>query len=73
MTKKPAPSVTLPKVRALLKAADIGQYDLIKAGIGSHSAQKLMGKVPGEVSVAVLEKALALAGKELTTRRKPIA
>jgi hypothetical protein len=64
-------SKTLDHVRALLDKHGIRQIDLVRAGIGAVPARKLLGKMPGEVSIAVVERALVLIRRELTTRRPP--
>ena len=61
---------TLDRIRALLGEHGIRQIDLVRAGIGAVPARKLLGKEPGEVSISVAERALALIRRELTTRRK---
>lgn len=58
------------EIRARLAAAGIRQIDLTKAGIGTASARRLLGKEPGPVSLDTLERAAALIHRELTTRKR---
>ena len=69
-------SKTLEEIRALLKQHGIGVGLLRRpvakggAGISPLPAEKLVGTRDGEVSIQTAEKALALIGRILTTKRK---
>lgn len=65
------PSRTLPMVIRLLKDAGMTQRKLQAAGIGSLAARKLIGQREGEVTVEVMERALSLIRRELTTKKSP--
>lgn len=62
-------SKTLDRVRALLSKHGIRQIDLVRSGIGAVPARKLLGKMPGEVSVDVIERALVLVKHEVAIKR----
>jgi hypothetical protein len=64
------PSRTLPEVIRLLKAAGMTQRKLQEAGIGTLAARKLIGQRDGEVTVEVMERALAIIGRELVARQR---
>lgn len=57
-------------IRKLLIANGIRQIDLTRAGIGTASARRLLGKEPGPVGIDTLEAAAKLLGRELSTRKR---